>query len=355
MRHARSGLSLRSGLRHARSGLSLRSTFRRVRSGLTLREGLEHTRTVLEFELEFQAQLESASRNQVLRNLAMMSLFMGTPVLNALRGIAFKLGAQQVDVEIAAIAPAMFGSLVAGSCLLTILMASGGIAEACRLLDRKYLVSSLPALFSGFGWISMNFALLSGTGPTVMILMLKCMILPSILGEIIITKQLPYATQALAAIALMFCIGSFVLQGGDNQLGGVSGMLWAAAVPLSMTFGNFLLEIVARKYAAEAENGLGEKIRVLFMNEFWKAVFQAMLLLTFEWDFVTQGLVNGWTLGFVAGSVLSFPLSILCYNSCIIMAGTLRTSIFASADIGLAYLLEGMAFSDPPTQLTANT
>jgi len=176
---------------------------------------------------------------------------------------------------------------------------------------------------------------------------MKCVILPSILGEMRITRKLPYATQVLIVVTILICIAMFVLQGDSGQIGGVAGMCWASAWPLTSAMRGTLLEMTIRGYAAEGENKKAEQIRVLLASEIWRAFFTAIWVLTVEWEFVERGLVNGWTPGFLLGAVLPVTLTLVANSFSVATVGSLRTNIFAAADIGLAYKLEGVLFQRP--------
>jgi hypothetical protein len=241
----------------------------------------------------------------------------------------------------------VLGSLLLCVVLLFLLLALHGRAEARKLCNKRYASATLPGVFSALTFVLENFALANGLSATLVVLLNKCAILPGVLGEIWLTRTTPYRTQLLTMAALLLCIVVYSL-GDEGEIDmSLVGLLLGLGAALSDGVGDIAFEATAKSCLDDVEEDSGaETLRCFLVNELYKSIFNIILMLVFEHKYLSRGLFHGWGLPMLVGGVMSLPVMVALYNTAILTAGNLKTRIVASADIGIAYVMDAIIFGD---------
>eukprot|EP00959_Pyramimonas_sp_CCMP1952_P226656 4739233-Pyramimonas_sp.AAC.1 len=125
------------------------------------------------------------------------------------------------------------------------------------------------------------------------------------------------------------------------------GLLLGLGAALSDGVGGVAFEATAKSCldVLEEESG-AETLRCFLVNELYESVFNIILMPVFEHKYLSRGLLHGWGLPMFVGGVTSLPAMVALYNTAILTAGNLKTRIAASADIGIAYVMDAIIFGD---------
>ncbi|CAK0861293.1 unnamed protein product [Prorocentrum cordatum] len=284
------------------------------------------------------ARTSTAARATVLTSL---------PISLAWRSAGFRWAQGDMPAEFSCIAPLLLGSLLLCVVLLFLLLAVHGRAEVRKLWSKRHANATLPGIFSALTFVLENFALANGLSATSVVLLNKFAILPGVLGEIWLTRTTPYRTQLATMAALILCI--IVCSLGDDGEPNMSlvGLLLGLGAALSDGVGNIAFEATAQSRLDDLEEDSGaETLRCFLVNELCKSVFNIVLMLVFERKHLSQGFFNGWGLPMLVGGVMPLPAMVALYNTAILTAGSLTTRMAASADIGIAYLMDALIFGD---------
>mmetsp|Transcript_43523 Transcript_43523/g.123160 ORF Transcript_43523/g.123160 Transcript_43523/m.123160 type:complete len:416 (+) Transcript_43523:69-1316(+) len=275
------------------------------------------------------------------------------PLVEAFRSVGFRW-AQQADVEFSTILPLFLGTLILGSAFLVMLLACHGVREFRQLADPGYLGFAVPGLFRTGMFVGANWALVEGSSATLLVMVMKSALLPGIFGEMWLTKKRPWITQLWTIAALMLSITIYTLSVSDADVSfSGTGLFYCVCAAQCDFVGGLSLEAGIRlRLKKKGVNQSAEKIRCQLVNEVWKAHFYMILGLVFELDFLKDGLVRGWNMQIVSGTVVTIPFYVAIYNYSCIAVGTLQTNIFSSVDIGVTCILEYMAFGDPITTIS---
>ncbi|CAK0860854.1 unnamed protein product, partial [Prorocentrum cordatum] len=255
---------------------------------------------------------------------ARVTVLTSLPISLAWRSAGFRWAQDDMPAEFSRIAPLLLGSLLLCVVLLVLLLAVHGRAE---------------------GW--WDFALANGLSATLVVLLNKCAILPGVLGEIWLTRTTPYRTQLLTMTALLLCIIVYSL-GDEGEINmSLVGLLLGLGAALSDGVGDIAFEATAKSCLDDLEEDSGtETLRCFLVNELYKSVFNIILMLVFEHKYLSRGLFHGWGLPMLVGGVMPLPVMVALYNTAILTAGNLKTRIAASADIGIAYVMDAILFDD---------
>ncbi|CAK0850402.1 unnamed protein product [Prorocentrum cordatum] len=269
------------------------------------------------------------------------------PISLAWRSAGFRWAQDDMPAEFSRIAPLVLGSLLLCVVLLFLLLALHGRAEARKLCNKRYASATLPGVFSALTFVLENFALANGLSATLVVLLNKCAILPGVLGEIWLTRTTPYRTQLLTMAALLLCIVVYSL-GDEGEIDmSLVGLLLGLGAALSDGVGDIAFEATAKSCLDDLEEDSGaETLRCFLVNELYKSVFNIILMLVFEHKHLSRGLFHGWGLPMLVGGIMPLPVMVALYNTAILTAGNLKTRIAASADIGIAYLMDAVIFGD---------
>ncbi|CAK0830425.1 unnamed protein product [Prorocentrum cordatum] len=217
-------------------------------------------------------------------------------------------------------------------------------SEVHELCNKKYASAALPGIFSALTFILENFALANGLSATSVVLLNKCAILPGVLGEIWLTRTTPYRTQLLTMAALPLCITVYSL-GDEGEINmSLVGLLLGLGAALSDGFGDIAFEATALDDLEE--NSGAETLRCMLVNELYKSVLNIILMFVFEHKHFSQGLFHGWGVRMLVGGVLPLPMMVALHSTAILTTSNLESKIAASADIGIAYLMEALIFGD---------
>jgi hypothetical protein len=247
------------------------------------------------------------------------------------------------DVQISAIAPLVCSTLIVFHILLIFLWIKFDTRAVLQLFRRRYLWLILPAAFKSCYLCLCNLAMGSGVSASLLLVMFKLMLLPGMLGERWITQQWPYRTQFLTVLCVVQLVAVHVLITSESSATPtVIGWTMAFLAPTLDYIGSFLLDVITGKLASSAINKVEEKTRCCIHLEAWKFVFQIILLVSLEMQFLSGGILRGWSSSVVLGAVLPVSLMTISFNAALLTVGAQGANIASSLDAGCAYLMEGV-------------